>query len=90
MNLTEFLTRVDETVKHMSREELEGFVHLRARTLPEPKRDKFIEQLLYVQDKPRTSIEEDNINSIKAELADLMEDLQKIETGEIGIDSCYN
>ncbi|MBP3361931.1 MAG: hypothetical protein J6N52_13825 [Clostridia bacterium] len=90
MNLTEFITRVDETVKHMSREELEDFVHLRARTLPEPKRNAFIKQLLYVQDKSRASDEEYNIDSIKAELADIMEELHKIRTGEIGIDSCYN
>lgn len=90
MNLTEFLMRVDESVKHLSREELENFVHLRARMLSEHQRDKFVEQLLYVQGKSQASINEDNINSIKAELADIMEDLRKIKTGEIGIESCYN
>lgn len=90
MNLTEFLTRVDETVKQLSREELENFVHLRSRTLPESKRNEFIEQLLYAQGKPRACVEEYSIDSIKAELTDTMEKLQKIGTGEIGIDSCYN
>ena len=90
MNLTEFLTRVDESVKQMSREELENFLHLRARTLPEKKRDEFIEQLLYVQDKLRDSTDEYSIDSIKAELSAIMEELQKIETGEIGIGSRYN
>ncbi len=90
MNLTKFLKRVDEAVKHMSREELENFVYLRARTLPEPKREEFIEQLLYKQGKPQACVEEYSIDSIKAELTDIMEKLQKIKTGEIGIDSCYN
>ncbi|MGN1202902.1 MAG: hypothetical protein ACI4RF_06360, partial [Eubacterium sp.] len=90
MNLTEFLTRVDESVKQMSREELEKFLHLVARTLPERKRDEFIEQLLYVQDKPQDSADEYSIGSIKTELSAIMEELQKIETGEIGIGSRYN
>lgn len=90
MNLTEFLTRVDESVKQMSREELENFLHLRARTLPEGKRDEFIEQLLYVQDKPQDSADEYSMGSIKAELSAIMEELQKIEIGEIGIGSRYN
>lgn len=90
MNLTEFLTRVDESVKHMSREELEDFLHLIARTLPERKRDEFVEQLLYVQDKTQYSADECSIDSTKAELSAIMEELQKIEAGEIGIGSRYN
>ena len=45
MNLVQFLKKVDETVSGMTKEQLQIYVHEIARTLPEDKRQHFLEIL---------------------------------------------
>jgi len=51
MNLVQFLKKVDDTMSHMSNEQLQSCVYEFARKLPENKRQYFLETMVAVQKK---------------------------------------
>ena len=78
MNLPVFLNKVDAFASKMSQEDLAGFVHEIARTLPEEKRSYFLDTLKNFsgQKTQRKIAEDDGYNT-------LAEDIEAIK-GKLG------
>lgn len=77
MNLPQFLKQVDKAAEKLSKEELSAFVHETARTLPETKRDVFLEKLKAVN----KEIKEVTCEGI-ASIDQVLKELQPIEEGK--------
>lgn len=95
MNVIQFLKQVDHDIAQCSREEMDAFVHELARTLPEAKREEFLEKLKAVQGSVRkgdiiSQARVQNKKQIKQETEKLQKDFQRIEDGEFAFDSSLN
>lgn len=95
MNLPLFLRTVDRFTRGMSHEELEVFIHEIARTLPEKKRDTFIEQLKSVGTVEETETaygksELLNKEKLTEELKSVQDMLVRIDEGEFLLTSGIN
>lgn len=95
MNLTSFLQQVKLLLATMSEEELKLFILDTARTLSEKKREEFLRELEYLQstkDVKNSLYEELTVEQerIKVELAEIMEKLTQIESGQMCLNSELN
>ncbi len=92
MNLPVFLNKTDTLTANLSHEDLEGFIHEMARTLPEGRRDDFLGTLesFAGQGAPREAKKGDGYESLRADVEAAMERLDEIHEGERCLDSEYN
>lgn len=95
MNLRIFLKKVDEASANLSHENLEGFVHEIARTLPEKEREDFIKTLQAFQnpsDKTASGMlpEDDGCSGVLNRIAEMKDRLMEINDGSRMLDSEYN
>ncbi len=98
MNLTQFMQKIDSLTEKAEQPQLALFVHQLARTQPEWQREKFLESLESIVGCAKTeSMEEKYADSDKMWSKDLDErlekiwkELEKIETGEVALDSELN
>lgn len=92
MNLVQFLKKVDETMAHMSKEQLQSCVREFARTLSENKRQYFLETMVAAQKSKSsfTVILEKNRDDICSEIVTMKGILTNINDGKRCLDSEYN
>lgn len=92
MNLVQFLKKVDNTMSGMSKEQLQCYIHELARTLPEDRRQYFLETMTMVQkDKDFSAMHLDkSYNAIHSEIKQIKDVLTKINDGDRCLDSEYN
>ena len=92
MNLVQFLKEVDETVSGMTKEQLQIYVHEIARTLPEDKRQHFLEILDTVRkDNDCVAMQSDkHYDILSCEVKEVIEILGSINDGDRCLDSEYN
>ena len=95
MNLRLFLNKTDEITAELSLENLKDFIHEIARTLPEGKRDYFIETLKEFQNSSKkkkiqkSKDEKEHINLLK-NIKEVKKKLTEINDGGRVLDSTYN
>lgn len=92
MNAIQFLKQADQYISQCTRQEIDTFVHELARTLPENQREGFLKKLQAVhggaQDTDiRSQAGIQGVKEIKQEIEKLQDELQRIEDGELSIDS---
>ncbi len=85
MNLPQFLKHVDKAAEMLTREELAAFVHETARTLPEIKRDAFLERLKTLNKESKETVQEDIVS-----IEEVLKKLQLIEEGEMYLTGILN
>lgn len=93
MNLPQFLKQVDAEAEKMSRQELEVLVHEVARTLPEGKRDAFLDMIHIAQGQDETGMSKSDqmyVDDFVSEEKRMISILEKINQGERNLDSEYN
>lgn len=92
MNLVRFLEKVDDTMSYMSNEQLQSCVHEFARTLPENKRQYFLETMVMVQKSKSsfTVIPEKYRDDIGSEIKTIKGVLSNINDGNRCLASEYN
>lgn len=92
MNLVQFLKKVDDTMSHMSNEQLQSCVYEFARTLPENKRQYFLETMVAVQKSKSSStvLLKKNCDEICSEINTIKGVLTSINEGNRCLDSEYN
>ena len=92
MKLPAFLKSVDQYTVTMTHEQLEGFVHELARTLPEADRDDFLDALKHFsgENKPEMVPADDGRAEIINEIATLIPRLEKIREGNLEMEGNYN
>ncbi|MDY3850084.1 MAG: hypothetical protein SOZ46_04625 [Bullifex sp.] len=92
MKLPAFLKSVDQYTVTMTHEQLEGFVHELARTLPEADRDDFLDKLKHFsgENKPEMVPADDGRAEIINEIATLIPRLEQIREGDLEMDGNYN
>ena len=94
MKLPQFLDVVDNQTKSMSHDELEQFIHEIARKLPEKQRDDFIDlinQVISTKSISSSTIPNDNGETdVKNQILNIIPKLEKINSGEVCLDSEYN
>jgi len=94
MKLPQFLDVVDNQTKAMSHDELEQFIHEIARKLPEKQRDDFIDlinQVISTKNISSSTIPNDNGETdVKNQILNIIPKLEKINSGEVCLDSEYN
>lgn len=89
MNLTQFLKFVDETAASMTKEDLAGFLHDIARTLPEKERENFLKRLKESCGKKET-LREDPAEEFEQKRKFLKSQLERIENWELSLEGCLN
>ncbi len=82
MNLLTFLNEIDTQTADMTHEELTAFIHEIARTLPAEQREEFLSRLVKISE----TMQEDEFDEPKT----LLEQLEKIRSGEFRLDSQLN
>lgn len=92
MKLPAFLKSVDQYTVTMTHEQLEGFVHELARTLPEADRDDFLDALKHFSgdNKPEMVPADDGRAEIINEIATLIPRLEKIREGDVEMEGNFN
>ena len=92
MKLPAFLKSVDEYTKRMNHEQLEGFVHELARTLPEADCDDYLDALKHFsgENKPEMVPADDGRAEIINEIATLIPRLEQIREGNLEMEGNYN
>lgn len=92
MKLPAFLKSVDQYTVTMTHEQLEGFVHELARTLPEADRDDFLDTLKHFsgENKPEMVPADDGRAEIINEIATLIPRLEQIREGDLEMEGNYN
>ena len=95
MNLPLFLKTVDDLTREMSHEELEVFIHNTARTLPEGKRDSFIQELRTAEmaadsETVYKKLELSDKQEIIEEMQRIQKTLTRIDEGEFCLESEIN
>lgn len=90
MNLVQFLKKVDDNVSNMTKEQLQCYVLELARTLPENKRQYFLEVMNVIQKESTLAPKEDIYEDLYAQIAAVKENLENVNDGERCLDSCYN
>lgn len=87
MNLINFLSQVDRTVKHKSFEEIAYFLHDYARTLPEEEREAFLNRLSSLRSGGGAQKENPKADGyadkIYEEVTEIMQQLEQIEDGDL-------
>ena len=88
MNLTEFMKKVDQISGSMPAENISAFLHDYARSIPEYKRDEFLERLSFFQGEnvnPDYAEKQDNLNKeqLKQEVKKIRKQLEMIDSGEL-------
>lgn len=92
MNLVQFLKKIDMAVSGMSKEQLKSYIHEIARTLPEERRQYFLETLEAVQNGRDVSTVKPGKHhkDIYSEIKEIMDVLAEINHGDRCLDSEYN
>lgn len=92
MNLPVFLNQVDTLASKLSRKDLEGFVHEMARTLPEGRRDYFLDILKSFNGPgaPQKMVRDEGYSILLADIEAIKKKLSEINDGERCLDSEYN
>lgn len=92
MNLPVFLNKVDAFASKMSHEDLAGFVHEIARTLPEERRSYFLDTLKNFsgQKTQRKIAEDDGYNTLAEDIEAIKGKLGEINDGKRCLESEYN
>lgn len=92
MNLVQFMKKVDDTMSDMSKEQLQSYIHELARTLPEDRRQHFLEIMDAVQKgKSFSAIHLDKYyDDIYSEIKAIKDVLTNINDGNRCLDSEYN
>ena len=95
MNLPQFLKKVDALTRNSSHEQLEVFIHDIARTLPEGKRDDFINRLqafgsVVKSDEGQQELEKQSKEEFLEEVEKTEELLTRIYDGELCLNSTLN
>lgn len=92
MNLPLFLNEVDVLASELSHEELSGFIHEMARTLPEGRREHFLSTLKSFGERGASQKQEkdDGYNALRADVEAIKKKLSEINDGERCLDSEYN
>lgn len=92
MNLVQFLKKVDDTVSDMTKEQLQSYVRELARTLPENKRQYFLDTMNAVHEEydslPVQTVK--HYGNLHAEVREIEEILTNINIGDRCLDSEYN
>lgn len=89
MNIVQFLKKVDSIMSQMSNEQLQSCVHEFARTLPENKRQYFLETMTAVQ-KSKSSVDVLRDDDIDSEIKAIKDVLTNINDGNRCLESEYN
>jgi len=87
MNLAQFVKRVDAAIRACSREELGRFVHDMARSLPEDRRETFLEKLRMPAAEDFSSELLEEKATLSAQLSEIQNRLSQIESGVLRLDS---
>lgn len=92
MNLVQFLKKVDDTMSHMSDEQLKSCMRELARTLPEDKRQYFLGIMDAAQQRKITSVNHlrEYYDDIHSEIETIKDVLMNINDGCRCLDSEYN
>lgn len=94
IKLPQFLGIVDNKTKAMSHEDLEVFIHEIARKLPEKQRDDFIDLIDHITyqktGNTTTNLRDNGEADVKNQILNLLPKLEKINSGEVCLDSEYN
>ena len=89
MKLPAFLKSVDEYTKRINHEQLEGFVHELARTLPEADRDEFLDALKHFSGDNKPEMVDGRVEIIN-EIATLIPRLEQIREGDLEMECNYD
>lgn len=95
MNLTEFMKKADKLAMGMPSEKLAAFLHDYARSVPEYKREDFLERLSVFAEKKAGSDyvrqqEKNNKEQTIRKIGKIIEQLEKIDSGELTLTELYN
>ena len=92
MKLPAFLKSVDQYTVTMTHEQLEGFVHELARTLPEADCDDYLDALKHFsgENKPEMVPADDGRAEIINEIATLIPRLEQIREGDLEMEGNYD
>lgn len=91
MNLVRFLKKVDDTVSDMTKEQLQSYVHELARTLPESKRQYFLDTMNMVQEEGCLPLQANkHYDDLYAQIKAMEDILTGINEGNRCLDSEYN
>ena len=95
IKLPQFLKKIDELTGSMEQKKLQAFIHEVARTLPEEKRNSFLEVLTECAgaskgDDKHSILDDDGQEQITKEIESVIAELDAINDGEKCLDSEYN
>lgn len=95
MNLTEFMKKVDQISGSMPAENMSAFLHDYVRSIPESKREEFLERLSFFKGEnvsPDYMKKQDNLNKeqLKQDAKKIQKQLELIDSGELTLIEVMN